>query len=269
MKRPRLVLIVLLALSALACGLPVNPFLRRTPTPLPTPTAAATPTLAPTATGVSSQDASPVAIREKAIQEKNKDNQYEVKGVLPYLDSAGPDAGAFNQAMDDYLTQTLAGFRKDAAQAAALPADSPGSFLQTSYKALYNRNGLLSILVTESFYMKGAAHPGSLYVSFNYDLEHGRMLTLDDLFKGSSDYLAALAGICKADLKKRDFPITESGADPTPANYQTWNITPDGLQVTFGEYQVGPYAAGPQRVLVPFSALDGLLNPNGPVSWVK
>jgi hypothetical protein len=259
---------LLLALSALACGLPVNPFLRRTPTPLLTPTVAPSPTPAPTATGVSSKGAGPRAIREKTLQEENKDLQYEVKGVLPYLDAA-PEAGAFNQAMDDYLTQTLAGFRKDAAQAAALPSDSPGSFLQTSYQALYNRDGLLSILVTESFYMKGAAHPGSLYVSFNYDLQAGRMLSLDDLFNGSADYLTALAGICKADLKKRDFPLTESGADPKPENYKTWNITQKGLQVTFGEYQVGPYAAGPQTVLAPYSALDGLLNPNGPVSQVR
>jgi hypothetical protein len=266
MKRPQLVLVILLALSALACGLPVNPFLRRTPTPSQTPLPSSTPS--PTGTLSASQDAAPVALREKPFQETNKDLQYEAKGVLPYLDGFAPSA-AFNQAMDAYLAQTIAGFRKDAAQAASAPMDSPGSFLQTSYQALYNRNGLLSVLVTESFYMKGAAHPGSVYVSFNYDVETGRMLTLGELFKRSSDYLGVLSMICKAELKKRDFPITESGADPTQQNYQTWNITGNGLQVTFGEYQVGPYAAGPQTVLVPFSELEGELDPNGPVGKVK
>jgi hypothetical protein len=36
------------------------------------------------------------------------------------------------------------------------------------------------------------------------------------------------------------------------------------LAITFDEYQVAPYAAGPQTVVVPFSELTNLLNPEGP-----
>jgi hypothetical protein len=46
-------------------------------------------------------------------------------------------------------------------------------------------------------------------------------------------------------------------------NYRNWNITPDGLMITFDEYQVAPYAAGPQTVTVPYSELRGLINPEG------
>jgi len=37
------------------------------------------------------------------------------------------------------------------------------------------------------------------------------------------------------------------------------------LGINFDAYQVGPYAAGPQYVLVPYSALKDVINPDGPV----
>jgi hypothetical protein len=39
-----------------------------------------------------------------------------------------------------------------------------------------------------------------------------------------------------------------------------------GLGINFDSYQVGPYAAGPQFVLVPYSALKDLINPEGPIA---
>jgi hypothetical protein len=49
-------------------------------------------------------------------------------------------------------------------------------------------------------------------------------------------------------------------------NYQSWSITRRGLGINFDSYQVGPYAAGPQFVLVPYSTLKDLINPEGPVA---
>ena len=42
------------------------------------------------------------------------------------------------------------------------------------------------------------------------------------------------------------------GAKPTPENYAVWNVSADGLVITFNEYQVAAYAAGPQEVVIPF-----------------
>ncbi|MFO7584726.1 MAG: DUF3298 domain-containing protein, partial [Anaerolineales bacterium] len=46
------------------------------------------------------------------------------------------------------------------------------------------------------------------------------------------------------------------GAEPLPENYRNWNLTYEGLLITFDEYQVAPYAAGMQQVLVPFDVLE-------------
>jgi hypothetical protein len=43
-------------------------------------------------------------------------------------------------------------------------------------------------------------------------------------------------------------------------------ITKKGLWITFDPYQVAAYAAGPQTVLVPYSALKDIIKPDGPVA---
>jgi hypothetical protein len=100
-------------------------------------------------------------------------------------------------------------------------------------------------------------------------------LKLGDLFKSDAKYLPAISAYCISDLSKQakakgpdgmlDDNSIKNGAAPTTKNYQSWIITKRGLGINFDAYQVGPYAAGPQYVLVPYSALKDLINPDGPV----
>jgi hypothetical protein len=106
----------------------------------------------------------------------------------------------------------------------------------------------------------------------NYDLKNGKLLTLSDLFKPGAKFLQVIATYCIADLKKQgkdkgllDEEI-EKGAAANAKNYQSWSIMRKGLGINFDSYQVGPYAAGPQFVLVPYSTLKDLINPEGPVA---
>jgi hypothetical protein len=123
-----------------------------------------------------------------------------------------------------------------------------------------------------SDYEQGAAHPNSYAEMLNYDLKNGKQLKLSDLFKPGAKYLQPIATYCVADLKKQakekgllDEEI-EKGAAASPKNYQSWTITRSGLGIYFDPYQVGPYAAGPQSVLVPYSSLKDLINPEGPIA---
>ena len=61
-----------------------------------------------------------------------------------------------------------------------------------------------------------------------------------------------------------DKSITE-GAGPTSKNYESWTITKKGLGINFDSYQVAPYVAGPQFVMVPYSAIKEHVNPDGPL----
>jgi hypothetical protein len=63
-----------------------------------------------------------------------------------------------------------------------------------------------------------------------------------------------------------DEDMMKSGASPRADNYQACAITKKGLWVTFDPYQVAAYAAGPQHVLVPYSALKDIIKADGPVA---
>jgi hypothetical protein len=140
--------------------------------------------------------------------------------------------------------------------------------LEVKYDLLSPPGDIYSLKFTMAGYFDGAAHPYHYNKTLNYDLEAGQQLRLADLFLPDADPLPLIAEICKTELSKRDiaFDSFSTGADPTDENYRNWNITPDGLLITFDEYQVAPYAAGPQTVLIPYSQLSAIIKPDGPLA---
>src|SRR5262249_30472423 len=98
---------------------------------------------------------------------------------------------------------------------------------------------------------------------------HGAILKLADLFQPNSNYLKVISDYCIKEIKKLDVSDDEwirNGAGPKLENYDSWNVTPEGLQITFDAYQVASYAAGPQEVTVPYSLLKPIINPDGPLA---
>lgn len=176
-----------------------------------------------------------------------------------------------------------------------IPLQDPGGFIQMSYQVtsapdwqgvqpntlsednlgalipdqivLHGGHDILSVVFFVSQYL-GGAHPGDHHDVINYDLTRANVLGLEDLFKPGSDYLGVIAAYSIQELKKNQeilFPNFEESASPTLENYAVWSITPRGLLVIFEEYQVAPYAAGPQYVLVPYTTLADILDPSGPL----
>ena len=142
--------------------------------------------------------------------------------------------------------------------------------MDESYTLISQIGDLWSLKFDFRFYSDGAAHPGLYSITMNYDLGQGRELTLGDLFLPNSDYRETIASYCITELSKQpgfDGPFTD-GAKPTPENYRNWNITPDGLLITFDTYQVSPGASGPLQVLVPFAQLERAIDPQGPLAGI-
>jgi hypothetical protein len=214
----------------------------------------------------------------KQIKENNKKLNYQIAAQYPQLSGGNnPNLEKFNQAARAAVTKKVAGFKKDMTPEAGenteetRPEDSMGSDLTISYTVVLAQDDLVSVEFDVSSYFQGAAHPNSYSETFNYDLKNGKQLKLADLFKPGAKYLQAIANYCVADLKKQATEKglmaeeIEKGAAAKADNYQGWTITKRGLGIYFDPYQVGPYAAGPQFVLVPYSDLKDLINPDGPV----
>ncbi len=225
-----------------------------------------------------------VEIITKQIREKNKKLRYEVDVQYPQLSgSTDPNFEKFNQTVRALMAKKVADFKKDMAppadeeptpEASSATDEALGSDITVGYEVMLAKDDLISVDFTVGSYSAGAAHPNSYTDVVNFDLKNGKQLRLADLFVPGAKFLGMLSTYSIQDLKKQskaegadgmlDDEWIQRGAAPDAGNYKGWSITKKGLAITFDPYQVAPYAAGPQHVLVPYSALKDILKPDGP-----
>ena len=210
-----------------------------------------------------------IEVQISDINETNNEPAYTIKAQMPSLHgSDNPHVSNFNSLLNGTVTNTINQFKNDVL---AIPSDLPvsgGSFLDSQFSVIGQQDYFWSVKFDITTYYAGAAHPGHYSITLNYDLASGREIALAELFVPGSNYLQTLSDISKTQLATRDiaFDSFSSGANPLPENFNRWNISVDGLVITFDEYQVAPYAAGPQLVVIPFSELQGIENTNGPLA---
>ena len=219
----------------------------------------------------------------KQIREKNKKLKYEVSAAYPQLTGVtDPNYDKFNQTVRNLITRKVSDFKKEmmpSAEDELAPDENPvidesmGSDITVNYVLALAKDDLIAIQFTVSSYSAGAAHPNSYTEVVNFDLKNGKLLKLADLFLPGSKYLETLSNFCIQELKKQtkaqgdysamDDDWIKRGAGAELTNYDNWTITKKGLGITFDPYQVAAYAAGPQNVLVPYSAVKEIIKPDG------
>jgi len=217
----------------------------------------------------------------KRIKESDNKLKYDIEAQYPQISgSTEARITRFNSLAKSLVLKKIGEFKKDMAERAAEEEQSPSdsdmrSDLGIGYQIALANDHLVSVGFGIGGYSRGAAHPYSYTEPINYDLKNGKTLKLADLFKPSSSYLKVISAYCINDLKKQakaqgpDSALTtdwiQTGAAAKAENYKSWTITRKGLAINFDAYQVGPYAAGPQFVSVPYSALQDTINPDGPL----
>lgn len=222
----------------------------------------------------------PVEIAGKQIKETNKKLQYEIEGEYPQITgSTNPAAQKFNQQARALVMDEVRSFKAAMVDAADEKIESTsGSDLGFGYTVAVARDDLISIDFGIGGYYRGAAHPNSYSRVLNFDLKNSRTLSLADLFKPGARYVQIISDYCMKDLQKQsktkngilDDESIKGGAGPDLKNFRSWTITRRGLGINFDAYQVGPYVAGPQYVLVPYSALKEIVKLDGPIAmYVK
>lgn len=258
----KLILTGCILLAVLACNLTfTNEF--------PTLTA-----LAPTATAAILSSPLPptqqVILSSVLIQEDNPNPSYQIKVEIPTF-QGDMDARVvdFNTAMTNLVNAEIDEFKKNVAELGDNTV-SPNSFFDGKHSLILQSGNLWSFKFDFSVYIAGAAHPYSYSLTVNYDLGQGRQLALGDLFLSKSSYLEVISNYCITELNKREigFDVLSEGATPTLENYRNWNITNEGLMITFDQYQVVAGAAGSQTVIVPYSELGAVIDPQGPLAGI-
>jgi hypothetical protein len=267
MPRPRtsflagLLFIIGLTLTSLACA----SLFSTVPGVVPT-IAPPTPTAPPTNTALPLYEQ--VAVQTISMEDQGQSSAYTITAQFPKLvGSDDPRVQSFNADMKAMVDVAIAVFKQNLAALTPTP-NSVASTFDLRYNVLSPPGNILSIKFDIQTYYSGAAHPGEVSQTATYDLGGGKQLGLEDLFLPDVDYLGVLSKFCVTQLGTRDigFQGFELGATATLQNYRNWNITPNGLMISFDEYQVAPYAAGPQTVVIPYSELASIILPDGPLA---
>ncbi len=263
-----MILMLTLLLGACGSGAPAAAPATTLP-PIPA-TAPATSTLAPTPTAVPQVVRPPHSIDlgegrwlvTHSFETQNKAGYYSIKAQWPVIEGATtPQIEQFNLAAQQLVSDTLRSFQQE--QSAPLP--DPGGFIFVNYQVVNADNGLLSILFDVSTYT-GGAHNNTTHIPLNFDLNTGQALTLNDVFKPGVDAVSNLAVLASDELTRTNRLVFPDGAKPTPENYRVWNFDYNNLLITFEEYQVMPFSAGPQTVAIPYYRLKEVLNPDSPLA---
>ncbi|MGH9843408.1 MAG: DUF3298 and DUF4163 domain-containing protein [Blastocatellia bacterium] len=238
-------------------------------------------------------------LADKKLKDGGKKVRYEIASRLPQL--TGEDAAKaekFNKTVNNFVAKRTGEFKKtaiemikeeaDAAKTTApppaetkpeekpeakpeakpeSPAPAPAALrpyaMDVSYTVTAAGKDFISIL----FYFyedTGGAHPNTTTASFNYDINRGEALKLADLFTMKANYLKVISDYCIKELKKlKTVDSADEGASAKLENFDSWNIAPSGLRITFDRYQVAAYAAGDHEVVVPYSVLKPIIKPDG------
>jgi len=257
-KRVIFILIGTLLLTIIACGTGTSELPTATTLPPATQTSLPTSTAMPLYLSVS--------LGTMPLKEEGSSPKYSIDAQVPVLKgSDDPRVNQFNDEMALLIQQEIGVFKDNVRELAPVPG-SNGSSLTAKYSLLSGPGNIMSIKFDIMKYIAGAAHPGTHSRTLTYDLEAGVDMSLQGLFISGSNYLQVISDYCLLKLKSTIPDLFSTGVDPVAANYQSWNITPDGLLITFDEYQVAAYALGPQTVVIPYSDLKTVINPQGPLA---
>jgi hypothetical protein len=165
--------------------------------------------------------------------------------------------------IDPFIQATQASFFETVG-AAFSPAPGPYE-LDVTYEELHHSDTIVSLVFT-TYEFTGGAHGNTLHQTYTFDLQHGVVLTLDNLFTDTAAALAVIDPIVEADLTAKlgdmlDVQWLTDGTGTNPDNYQAFALDADNLIFYFPPYQVAPYAAGTQTVSIPLSELSSVLAP--------
>lgn len=212
----------------------------------------------------------------KKMTLNNLQPQYKVVINYPQIKNpTSPSQIKFNQIAKTTALSQLKDFKESVSENLKYPIPedlkAEGSTLTLTYDLTSLEPAqLVSVRFSNDTSFVGAAHPSHKYSALNYDLTQNKIADLSYLFKNENTGLKQLAQIATKRVTDQlnhssngpNVDIFNEGLTPTNKNYQVWNLTPDGIQVTFNEYQVAAYVYGPQTITIKFDELKNQLNPN-------
>ena len=203
---------------------------------------------------------------ERSRTEESDQPTYAIQARWPNLEGDPAVAVPFNTEIDRRVNEAVEAFLVNVAVWDDDAGESPTSTLTLDYMLTYESDQLVSVYLMFDTYIAYSAHPFPSSQSLNYAAPSGQFLVLADLFTPEVDPLSVILSVVEPALLAREIGYTVGVAETVLQTREHWNLLPDGLRINFDVYEVGPYAAGHQDILIPWEDLAPYLDPDGPVS---
>jgi hypothetical protein len=200
--------------------------------------------------------------RTRSVSEKHDGYcPYELSAEYPQLASRQTNARKFNRWIKRKILGDVARFRRLELNAEPR-ARQEGKRLLTeglelTFEVYYANDRLISLRLTHDVMAARQMHPIAYCETINYDLNKHRPLRASDVFKRG--YLHAFSSYSRKylqdtyEIRADDWFI--EGTEARARNFPNWNIVPDGILISFEDYQVGPHSFGQPELIVPYSVL--------------
>ncbi|MGN5235766.1 RsiV family protein [Rhodococcus sp. SJ-3] len=118
------------------------------------------------------------------------------------------------------------------------------------------------LLITSYNMNPPGAHPTALVSTVVVDTDNATPVTLQDLFpdlQAGLDRLSEQSALLLPETAAGPDYVRE-GIAPEENNFADWLPTPEGMQIRFGDYQVGPHAIGLVDITVPWDELADVMD---------
>lgn len=191
---------------------------------------------------------------------KESGKNYSIDIKYPYLGAVSN--GQVNIDLNNFINNIVTGFKNRVSAEDAWTGENTFKL----YYEPYEVNDKYVSLRIDTLEYNGGAHGFMATNVFNYDLQNNKIISLDDVFDSSKDYLNKISNksieyLLKINEKDNfsEKEWIEEGAKADKNIYSIFIFNNYAITFYFDQYQVAPYAAGRQQVILPFSAIKDIL----------
>jgi hypothetical protein len=213
----------------------------------------------------------------RTVELRNESRRYQIDIVYPQIEGS-KSRGILN------LNRRIKGLVTKQYQWPLIPPTKedlrhyekwPGVFnsVDLDYDVVLATDELLSIYFEVYSYGIGAAHSVQQSFTVNFDLSSETPIQLAGLFKPDAKHLQFISDYCVRELSKEhqyamSDPVFKDELAPKLKNYESWNITKEGLRFNFDACKIDGCAAGKVEVKIASDALKEKMKPKSAMNSI-
>ncbi|MFD3448825.1 DUF3298 and DUF4163 domain-containing protein [Microbacteriaceae bacterium 4G12] len=203
-------------------------------------------------------------IHVETVRKEGKSPYFEYELNIPKFSSLNNTS--FEKKLNLYYQAKIMNFKKKLEKEAKKyydVADQQSTTLHpyianTDYKITYKKLPLLSLYMNYYQYT-GGAHGIYEWKANTFDIEEGKELLLEDLFKKESNYKDIIRQeVVRQIEKNKDHFFPDAAEQVEKAEHFKFFLEPDHLVIYFPLYEIAPYAVGIQQFRIPYTMLQNV-----------